>query len=71
MKELNIFAVDIKGGGTNISENTFGKLKLEMIKNPDQLLYSFFSENEISELKQLSNISLHKVQTIIKNKLNT
>jgi|TARA_B100000315_G_scaffold141551_1_gene130581 hypothetical protein len=62
MKELNIFAVDIKGGGTNISENTFGKLKLEMIKNPDQLLYSFFSETEINDLKQLNNIFRNRIE---------
>jgi hypothetical protein len=54
--------LDIKGGGTNITENIFGKLKLEMIKNPDQLLYLFFSETEINDLKQLNNIFRNRIE---------
>ena len=53
MKELNVFAMDIKGGGTNITKDTFAKLKIENIKTPFDFILSFFPLKEAEKLISL------------------
>ncbi|MBH49563.1 MAG: hypothetical protein CMG69_02275 [Candidatus Marinimicrobia bacterium] len=55
MRELGVLALDIKGGGTNVTKNTFKKLKLKLIQEPRKFLTSTFPESEVKNLFKLYN----------------
>ena len=55
MKQLQTFAMDIKGSGENITSQTFSKLRIKWIENIKQELYSHFPKKEVDSLIELSN----------------
>jgi hypothetical protein len=55
MQQLQTFAMDIKGGGENITTQTFSNLRIKWVKDAKSELYSHFPKEEVDSLIELSN----------------
>ena len=53
MSDLQVFAMDIKGGGANITIDTFKKLKIKMQNNPIDIISNYFPPEEVKNLLRL------------------
>ena len=54
MQQLQTFAMDIKGGGENITTQTFSNLRIKWVKDAKSELYQHFPKEEVDSLIQLS-----------------
>jgi len=54
MQELQTFAMDIKGGGENITTQTFSNLRIKWVKDAKSKLYQHFPKEEVDSLIELS-----------------
>ena len=54
MEGLQTFAMDIKGGGENITTQTFSNLRIKWVKDAKSKLYQHFPKEEVDSLIQLS-----------------
>lgn len=55
MQQLQTFAMDIKGGGENITTQTFSNLRIKWVKDAKSELYQHFPKEEVDSLIELSN----------------
>ena len=54
MEGLQTFAMDIKGGGENITTQTFSNLRIKWVKDAKSKLYQHFPKEEVDSLIELS-----------------
>ena len=54
MQQLQTFAMDIKGGGENITTQTFSNLRIKWVKDAKSELYQHFPKEEVDSLIELS-----------------
>ena len=54
MEGLQTFAMDIKGGGENITTQTFSNLRIKWVKDAKSKLYQYFPKEEVDSLIELS-----------------
>ena len=57
MEGLQTFAMDIKGGGENITTQTFSNLRIKWVKDAKSKLYQHFPKEEVDSLIELSQTS--------------
>tara|TARA_B100000678_G_C18102405_1_gene459357 strand:- start:42 stop:833 length:792 start_codon:yes stop_codon:yes gene_type:complete len=55
MQQLQTFAMDIKGGGENITTQTFSNLRIKWVENAKSELYQHFPKEEVDSLIELGN----------------
>ena len=54
MKQLQTFAMDIKGSGENITTEIFSNLRMNWVEDAKSELYSHFPKEEVDTLIELS-----------------
>jgi len=54
MEQLETFAMDIKGGGENITTQTFSSLRINWVQDAKSELYQHFQKEEVDSLIELS-----------------